>query len=139
MQAAWAKDMAAGLGTTLRAGTITCSAKVPWWRSLSSERSGSSVSSPRQSSVLITGCTTTSAPSSSTPAASQPRIMGKASARMPTPRRVHRSCRLTLAARTLTRTQPGGTTGSGRSPSTRAAIGSSGSGAAAYAANMTKT
>ena len=40
-------DSSAGLGTTLRSGTMTYSASVPWCFSDSSVRPGSSVSSPR--------------------------------------------------------------------------------------------
>jgi hypothetical protein len=35
-------------------GTTTLSANVPWWRSLSSDRFGSSVSSPRHAGSLMT-------------------------------------------------------------------------------------
>ena len=75
-QAASSKLSDAGLGTRFRRGTTTCSARVPWWRSDSRERRGSSVSSPVQSGVLMTLCTMTSLPSGSIPAASHPRIMG---------------------------------------------------------------
>ena len=44
---------------------------------------GSSVSSPVHDGSLITACTTTSLPSSSRPAASQPRIIGSASSLQP--------------------------------------------------------
>ena len=64
-QAASSKDIEAGLGTTLRRGTTTLSAKVPWWRSDSSDRRGSKVSSPVHDGSLTTACTTTSRPSSS--------------------------------------------------------------------------
>ena len=53
-QAASAKDSEAGLGTRLRRGTTTWSAKVPWCRSESSERFGSRVSSPSQVGSLMT-------------------------------------------------------------------------------------
>ena len=45
-QAASAKDQPAGLGSRLRLGTATSSAKDPWKRSLRSDRAGSRVSSP---------------------------------------------------------------------------------------------
>ena len=124
-QAASSKESEAGFGTTLRRGTATRSAKVPWWRSESSERFGSKVSSPVQSGSLTTACTTTSLPSSSSPAASQPRIIGSASSRSPTPRRDHRSWWLSEAALTVTVVHPSGATGSGRSPTTRPDSGSS--------------
>ena len=47
-QAASSNDSDAGLGTTLARGTATRSANVPWWRSESSDRFGSKVSSPVQ-------------------------------------------------------------------------------------------
>ena len=59
-QAASSNDSDAGLGTTLDRGTATRSANVPWWRSDSSDRFGSSVSSPVQSGPLMTAWTTTS-------------------------------------------------------------------------------
>ena len=91
-----AKGLPAGLSMGRRSGritgTLTSSAKLHWYFSLSSDRPGSRVSSPRQPSPLMTECTTTSAPVSvSMPAASQPRIIGNRSALMPTPRSVHRS------------------------------------------------
>ena len=49
-QAASAKVSSAGFGTRLRRGTATRSANVPSYRSDSSERFGSIVSSPRKSS-----------------------------------------------------------------------------------------
>jgi hypothetical protein len=131
MQAAWLKLSSAGLGSTLRAGTITCSAKVPWCFSVSSVRLGSSVSSPVHPSVAMTEWMTTSVPSSSTPAPSQPSVIGNCSALIPTPRKVHRSCMLTLAARTLTRTQPSGAVGASRSPTRSASSGASEFGSAA--------
>ena len=90
-QAASAKDSDAGLGTTLRRGTATRSAIAPWWRSESSDRFGSKVSSPVHDGSLITPCTTTSLPSSSRPAASVPRIIGSCSCLSPTPRSENRS------------------------------------------------
>ncbi len=54
----------------------------------------------------ITACTTTSLPSSSTPAASQPRIIGSRSAVMPTPRSDHTSWWLSEVALTVTVVQP---------------------------------
>ena len=90
--AASAKDSAAGLGTRFRRGTATRSANVPSWRSDSSDRPGSKVSSPPPASGSpITACTMTSWPSGSTPAASQPSTTGSRSAEMPTPRSVHTS------------------------------------------------
>ena len=74
----------------------------------------------------MTAWTTTSLPSSSSPAASQPRIIGSDSARRPTPRRLHTSWWLIDAALTVTVVQPSGTSGSGRSPMTSPASGSSG-------------
>ena len=124
-QAASSNDSEAGLGTMLRRGTATLAAKVPWWRSESSDRFGSKVSSPSHPGLLITACTTTSLPSSSMPAASQPRIIGSCSSRSPTPRSDHRSWWLSDAALTVTVVQPSGTSGSGRSPTTRPESGSS--------------
>ena len=124
-QAASSNDSEAGLGIRLRRGTATRSANVPWWRSESSERFGSSVSSPLQAGSPMTACTTTSLPSSSIPAASQPRIIGSDSSRSPTPRSDHRSWWFSEAALTVTVVQPSGTAGSGRSPTTRPASGSS--------------
>ncbi len=123
--AASAKDSEAGLGTRLRRGTTTWSAKVPWCRSESSDRFGSRVSSPSQVGSLMTACTTTSLPSSSIPAASQPRIIGSASSRRPTPRSDQRSWWLRLAALTVTVAHPSGASGAGRSPTTRPLSGSS--------------
>ena len=74
----------------------------------------------------MTPWTTTSLPSSSTPAASQPRIIGSASSRRPTPRSDHRSWWLRLAAFTVTVAHPSGASGAGRSPTTRPLSGSSG-------------
>ena len=42
------------MGTTLPVGTTTLSANVPWWRSESSDRLGSSVSSPVHDGSLTT-------------------------------------------------------------------------------------
>ena len=139
MQAASTSDMPAGTGTTLRRGTATRSANVPGWRSDSSERFGSSVSSPRHWGSEMTEWTTTSVPSSSSPAASQPKIIGSRSAGSPTPRSDQRSWWFRLAARTRTETQSGGTSGSGCSPTTSPCIGSSASCDAAYTANMRPT
>ena len=86
-QAACSHERPVGFGTTLRAGTRTCSAKVPGWSSERSERLGSRVSSPTQPGVAMTAWTSTSLPWSSVPAASQPRIIGSRSAGSPTPRR----------------------------------------------------
>src|SRR6266545_2742698 len=139
-QAASAKDSSAGFGTTLRLGTISRSARAPWCFSDSSVRLGSSVSSPSHPSLAITEWTTTSSPVDvSMPAASQPRIIGNRSALMPTPRSVHRSWWLRLTALTSTVVQPGGGSGSGRSPITRPASGSSGNADEAYAARMGAT
>ncbi|OLB65467.1 MAG: hypothetical protein AUI10_06675 [Actinobacteria bacterium 13_2_20CM_2_72_6] len=88
--AASAKDSSGGLGTRLRRGTRTRSAKVPGHFSDSAVRFGSIVSSPDDGSPTI-ACTTTSVPSSATPAASQPRIIGNLSAGSPTPRSDQRS------------------------------------------------
>ncbi len=117
-QAASSNDSEAGLAITLARGTTTLSAKVPWWRSESSDRFGSNVSSPVHEGSLMTACTTTSLPSSSSPAASQPRIIGSASSRRPTPRNDQTSWWLSEAALTVTVVQPSGATGSGRSPTT---------------------
>ena len=125
-QAASSNDSEAGLGITLPRGTTTLSANVPWYRSESSERFGSRVSSaPVQPGSLTTACTTTSLPSSSYPAASQPRIIGSCSSLSPTPRSDHRSWWLSDAALTVTVVHPSGTSGSGRSPTTRPDSGSS--------------
>ncbi len=74
----------------------------------------------------MTAWTMTSLPSSSRPAASQPRIIGSASAPRPTPRSDHRSWWLSAAALTVTVFQPSGGDGSGMSPTARPASGSSG-------------
>ena len=124
-QAASSKDSDGGFGTTLPAGTTTLSAKVPWNRSDSSDRPGSSVSSPVQPGALITAWTSTSLPSSSYPAASQPRIIGSCSWRRPTPRSDQMSWWLSDAALTVTVVHPSGTSGSGRSPTTSPLSGSS--------------
>ena len=87
----------------------------------------------------MTAWTTTSWPSSSTPAASQPRIIGSASSRSPTPRSDHRSWWLSAAALTVTVVHPSGTSGSGRSPTTRPDSGSSEENVSAYTANMRTT
>src|SRR5690606_30475922 len=128
-----------GLGIALAAGTMTRSANVPWCFSVSSVRLGSSVSSPRHAGSPITECSTTSVPSGSVPAPSQPRIIGNCSFLIPTPRRVHTSCMFKLAALTSTVTQPSGASGSGRSPVASPANGSSGLGSVAYTANMSHT
>jgi hypothetical protein len=60
------------------------------------------------------------------PAASHPRIIGNESPLMPTPRSVHRSWWLRLAARTSTVVQPSAGSGSGRSPITSEVSGFSG-------------
>ncbi len=87
-------------------------------------RSGSSVSSPCQPGLAITLWTITSLPSSSTPAASQPRIIGSRSAGSPTPWSDQRSWWLSAAALTSTSAQPSARSGSGRSPSSRPESGS---------------
>ena len=110
-----------------RAGTATRSAIAPWWRSESSDRFGSKVSSPFQDGSLITPWTTTSLPSSSRPAASVPRIIGSCSCLSPTPRSENRSWWFSDAALTVIVVHPSGTSGSGRSPTTRPDSGSSGS------------
>ena len=89
-------------------GTATRSANVPSWRSDSSDRRGSSVSSPAQPGDAMTECTMTSLPSGSTPAASQPRTIGSCSSLMPTPCSVQRSWWLSEVARTRTVVQPSG-------------------------------
>ena len=122
--AASSKDSDAGFGTTLRRGTTTRSANVPWCRSESSDRFGSRVSSPAQLGSLTTAWTTTSLPSSSYPEASQPRIIGSDSSLSPTPRSDQRSWWLSDAAWTVIVAQPSGATGSGRSPTTRPDSGS---------------
>jgi len=121
----------AGFGTTLRAGTRTFSASVPWCTSDRRDRLGSSVSSPSHPGLGTTACTTTSRPSSSTPDASQPRIIGKASLPMPIPRSVNTSWWLIEAALTVTVVQPSRGSGSGRCPISSAASGSEGLGAVA--------
>ena len=91
-QAASSKDSDSGLGTRLRRGTASRSANVPSYRSDSRLRRGSRVSSPLPASGSpMTECTTTSLPSSSRPAASQPSTIGSRSGEIPTPRSVHRS------------------------------------------------
>ena len=84
----------------------------------------------------MTAWTTTSLPSSSRPAASQPRIIGSASCLRPTPRSDQRSWWLRLAALTVTVVHPSGGVGSGRSPTTRPLSGSSELKDSAYTANM---
>ncbi len=139
-QAASSKESAAGLGTRLALGTTTRSANVPWNRSDSRERRGSSVSSPPPALASpITPCTTTSLPSASTPAASQPRIIGSRSAGSPTPRSDHTSWWLSAVALTVTVAQPADGSGSGRSPVSRPLRGLSASIRAAYTASMTTT
>ncbi len=138
-QAASSNDSPAGFGTTFCRGTATRSASVPWYRSLSSDRFGSSVSSPRQAGSAITACTTTSLPSASIPAASQPRIIGSLSSDSPTPFSDHRSWWFSAVALTSTVVHPSGTSGSGRSPTSSAETGSSGANLAAYAASMRLT
>jgi hypothetical protein len=138
-QAASANDNEAGFGTTLRRGTATRSAIAPWWRSESSDRFGSNVSSPIHDGSLITPCTTTSLPSSSSPAASVPRIIGSCSCLSPTPRSENRSWWLSDAAFTSMVVQPSGTSGSGRSPTTNPESGSSELKDSAYTANMWTT
>src|SRR6266508_4470098 len=86
-----------------------------------------------------TGKTTTSEPSGPTPEASQPRIIGSLSSDRPTPRSDHRSWWLSELALISTRTQSSGTDGSGRSPTSRPASGSSGLIRAAYAARIPGT
>ena len=63
---------------------------------------GSSASSPRQPGSPTSAWTITSLPSASTPAASQPRIIGSRSAGRPTPFSDQRSWWLSAAARTST-------------------------------------
>src|ERR1019366_6028647 len=88
-------------------------------------RFGSIVSSPRPASGSpMTPWTTTSLPSSSTPAASQPRTLGNSSARRPPPRRLQTSCWFNAAAFTCTRAQPSGGNGFRTSPTLRPVSGS---------------
>ncbi len=89
-QLACSKLKPAGSGMRLSAGTRTRSAKVPEYLSLSSERLGSSVSSP-WTGEPITACTTTDEPSGPIPAASVPRIIGTCSSRRACPLRAHTS------------------------------------------------
>src|SRR4051794_21145414 len=110
---------------TFRVGTATCSAKVPGCFSERSVRFGSRVSSPFQLGSEMTEWTTTSLPSGSVPAASQPRIIGSASSLRPTPRSVHSSWWFSEAALTSTTVQPSVTSGSGCSPSSRPESGAS--------------
>ena len=104
-QAASANESSAGLGTTLRLrhdDVLGQRALVL----LGQQRAAAGRASRRRSSpsLLITEWTTTSSPvCSSTPAASQPRIIGSCPRLMPTPRSVHRSWWLRLAACTATR------------------------------------
>jgi hypothetical protein len=115
------------------------SANVPGYTSLSSDRLGSSVSSPAHDGSVSTACTTTSLPSGSTPAASQPSTIGILSAGSPMPRRLHTSWWLRAAARTVTGTQSGGgaVVGVGAvSRTSRAASGSEGEGRTATTATM---
>lgn len=64
--------------------------------------------------------------------------MGSRSAGSPTPRRLHRSCRLRAAARTLTRTQPAGGSAAGASATSSADSGSSGLARTARAASTAR-
>jgi hypothetical protein len=134
--AASAKESSAGLGSTLRRGTATRSAIVPWCSSENRVRLGSSVSSPTQSGVATTPWTTTSLPFSSSPAASVPRIIGIRSCGRPTPRRLNRSWWFSETALTCTVVQPSGTSGSGRSPTSSTESGSFGAGVETKAASM---
>src|SRR3954471_4449864 len=83
----------------------------------------------------MTEWTTTSLPLSSMPAASPPRIIGSWSAASACPRSAQTSWWLSEAAFTCTVTQPSGTSGSGRSPTSRPDSGSSADSLAAYAAS----
>ena len=74
--AAASNDMESGSGSRFLAGTVTYSANVPWYRSVSRVRPGSVVSSPENPGVPMIGYSTTGRPSSVTPAPSQPRIIG---------------------------------------------------------------
>lgn len=113
-QAASSKESSLGFGSTFQAGTETCSANVPWYRSVRMERGSLG---PTPCPVCpITECSTTSLPSSSTPAASHPRIIGNRSSGRPTPRSDHRSWWFREAALTFTVAQPSRATGAGRSP-----------------------
>ena len=113
------------------------SASVPSNRSDNRLRFGSLVSSPRPASGSpMTPWTTTSLPSSSSPAASQPRTRGNSSALRPTPRRLHTSCWFSAAAFTRTRAQPPVGNGFGTSPTLRPASGSAASNDVTLAASI---
>ena len=137
--AASSNDRPAGLGTRLRAGTTTCSASDPWCSSDRIVRFGSSVSSSFQVGSPTRAWTTTSVPSSVTPAASQPSVIGSRSGARPTPLSDHRSWWLSDAALTVTRAQPSGTVGSGRSPTSSPDSGSSADWETQEAASMGRT
>ena len=126
-----------GLSTRFQAGTATCSASVPGYRSERIVRP--SVGPTPWPVAPMTACTTTSRPSAVTPAASVPRIIGSWSARSPTPRNDQRSWWFSAAARTSTVDQPAGGSGAGRSPTSSPLTGSCGSNRAAYAASMRST
>src|SRR5262249_23808408 len=128
--AASAKVSSAGLGTRFRAGTATRSARGPGKYSDKNDRVR-----PSPLGSLISEYPTTTLPSASIPAASQPRIIGSWSSRSPTPRSDHRSWWLSALARTSTVDQPS-RAGSGCSPTPSAASGSSLLNAEAYAARM---
>ena len=81
----------------------------------------------------------TSLPSSSTPAPSQPRIIGSRSAGRPTPRRDQTSWWFSPAARTSTTDHPGRGSGRGRSPTSSPDSGSSLDWLTAKAASMPPT
>ena len=138
-QAASANESSAGLGSRFRRGTATRSAIVPWCSSENRVRFGSSVSSPLHPALGTTPWTTTSFPSSSSPAASVPRIIGIRSSGRPMPRRLNRSWWLSETAFTCTVVQPSGTSGSGRSPTSRTDSGSFGAGVETKAASMIAT
>src|SRR6201995_327370 len=86
----------------------------------------------------MTEWTMTSLPSWSSPAASQPRIIGSRSSGRPTPRSDHRSWGFNDAALTVTVVQPSCCSGSGRSPIRRPLRGAARSWAAANTASMAR-
>jgi hypothetical protein len=119
------EDSSAGLGTGCGAGRRPARRRCP-----GSARTGCCASgraSRRRSSRgrRRSRGTTTSSPSSVTPGGVAAEHHRQRSAGRPTPRRLHRSWWFRLAARTVTRAQPSGASGSGRSPTVRPDSGSS--------------
>ena len=92
-------------------------------------------SEPTKSGSLTTAYTITSRPSSVTPAASQPKIIGSRSAASPTPRSDQTSWAFRPAALTSTVTQPAGTSGGSMSATRNARNGYSRSALTAQAAS----